>query len=131
VLEKYPEDVRLVIKHFPLRNHKFARNASTAALAAHKQGKFWEFNHKLFENMASLSDKKVDEIAGELGLDTDKFKNDLKDREIQNLISRDTREGSSAGVRGTPTLFINGKRVSDRSFEGLQKMIESALAKKK
>ena len=62
MLEKYPNDVKLVVKHFPLPSHKAARPAAIAALAAHKQDKFWEFHAKLLENYRSLDDKKIEEI---------------------------------------------------------------------
>jgi protein-disulfide isomerase len=54
VLEQYPNQVKLVYKNFPLRNHKFAKPAASAALAAGEQGKFWEFHDKLFQNYNQL-----------------------------------------------------------------------------
>jgi protein-disulfide isomerase len=131
VLEKNPKDIKLVIKHFPLNMHKFARKASVAALAADTQGKFWEFHNKLFENLKSLNDAKVQEIAKELGLDLNQFNQDMKDPKIQNLINRDLMNGQQAGVRGTPTIFVNGKMLLNRSLQGFQQMIEAELTKKK
>jgi protein-disulfide isomerase len=130
VLEKYPQDVKVVVKHFPLSSHKFARQAATAALAADAQGKFQEFHDKLFENQRVLNDAKVQEIARELQLDLDKFNKDLKDPAIQQLITRDMTNGRQSGVRGTPTIFINGKRLNNRSLQGFQQMIEAELKKK-
>lgn len=131
MLEKYPNDLKLVIKHFPLPSHKFARPASKAALAAHKQGKFWEFHAKLFENYRSLDAKKIEEIAIELELDMEKFAADRQLSEINALIERDIRNGKAIGVRGTPTIFLNGKRVKNRSMQGFQQMIEAELSKAK
>ncbi len=131
MLDKYPKDVKLVTKHFPLANHKFARQAATAALAAGKQGKFWEFHDKIFENSKSLSDSKVQEIAKELKLDEAQFSKDLKDPAIQKLIGRDMNNGLQAGVRGTPTIFVNGKLLQKRNMQGFQEMIEAELQKKK
>ena len=79
VLEKYPNEVKMVYKNFPLRNHRFARPAAIAALAAERQGKFWEFHDLLFENYNRLSAEKIQEIARELNLDMDKFEQDQKD----------------------------------------------------
>lgn len=110
--------------------HKFARQAATAALAANKQGKFWEFHKKLFESISSLSDAKVQEIATQLGLDMDKFNKDLKDPAIQNIITRDLQEGTAAGVRGTPTIFVNGLPLANRSIEGFEQAIKQELKKK-
>jgi len=130
VMEKFPKEAKIVEKNFPLQMHKFARQAATAALAAHRQDSFWEFHKKLFESMASLSDAKVQEIAKQLNLDMERFNRDLKDPAIQNLISRDLQEGSPAGVRGTPTIFVNGKLIANRSLEGFQQMIGEELKKK-
>jgi protein-disulfide isomerase len=130
VLEKFPKEVKIVEKNFPLQMHKFARQAATAALAAHKQGKFWDFHKKLFESMASLSDAKVQEIATQVALDMDKFNKDLKDPAIQTIITRDLQEGTAAGVRGTPTIFVNGLPLANRSIEGFEQAIRQELKKK-
>jgi protein-disulfide isomerase len=131
LLGKYPQDVRIVFKNFPLPMHPFAQKASIAALAANRQGKFWEYHHKLFESGAALSDAKIQDIAKELGLAMEKFNKDLNDQSLQDLVSRDIMEGNLAEVGGTPTLFVNGKSVRDRSIEGFQQMIDEELKKRK
>jgi protein-disulfide isomerase len=131
VLEKYPNEVKLVFKNFPLRNHKFARPAAIAALAAGKQDKFWEYHDLLFKNYNRLNEQKLEEIARELNLDMETFQKDQKNPEIPALISRDLSEGSRVGVRGTPTLFVNGRLLKNRSLEGFQTMIDNALEKGK
>ncbi len=128
-LEKYPEEVKIVFKNFPLNNHKFAKKAATAALAAESQGKFWEFHDLLFKNYNRLNDKKIRDIAIELGLDMVKFDEKTKDPLIQEKISRDLRDGNRADVRGTPTVFVNGKRLRDRTLPGFQKIIDRELQK--
>jgi protein-disulfide isomerase len=129
VLEKYPNDVKLVIKHFPLATHTYARKAAIAALAAGKQGKFWEAHEKLFANQNDLNDTKVEAIAGELGLDMEKFKKDLQDPAIASVIDRDMNDGLKANVQGTPSIFINGKLLNQRNY--LLQAVEAALKKKK
>jgi len=129
VLEKYPGEVKIVFKNFPLNSHKFAKKAATAALAAESQGKFWEFHDLLFKNYNRLNDKKIRDIALELGLDMVKFDKKMKDPLIQERISRDLRDGNSADVRGTPTVFVNGKRLRDRTLLGFQKIIDRELQK--
>jgi protein-disulfide isomerase len=131
VLEKNPKDVKLVIKHFPLPSHSFAKKAAVAALAAEKQGKFWEMHEKLFANQKQLSDAKVEEIAKELGLNMEQFDPDLKDPEMQARIDRDLKNGQQANVRGTPTIFLNGKQLNQRSLPGFQQAIDAELKKKK
>jgi protein-disulfide isomerase len=129
VLEKFPKDVKLVIKHFPI--HSFSRKAAIAALAAGKQGKFWEMHEKLFANQKELSDAKVEAIAQELGLNMVQFKQDLKDSGIRSLVDRDFNDGLRANIRGTPTIFVNGKLLSKETLLGFQQAIESELKKKR
>jgi protein-disulfide isomerase len=130
VLDKFPKNVKLVIKNFPLRNHKFAYKAATAALAANVQGKFWEFHSKLFKNYNALNDAKIQDIAKELGLDIEKFNKDMKSPAIESLIAKDMDNGRQIGVRGTPTIFINGKTLRNRSLPGIYQVIEAELKKK-
>ena len=129
MLDKNPGKVNLVIKHFPLANHKFARRASAVALAADRQGKFWECHAKIFENLKGINEAKVQEIATEIGLDVEKLNQDAKDPAIQQLIARDLNNGRQSGVRGTPTIFVNGKRLNNRSLQGFQQAIDAALRK--
>jgi protein-disulfide isomerase len=131
VLEKYPNDVKLVVKHFPLPMHTYARKAATAALAAGKQGKFWEIHEKLFANQRDLNDAKVEAIAQEIGLNIEQFNKDLKDPAIASLIDRGINNGRDANVQGTPTIFVNGKLLNQRSLQGFQQAIEAKLKGKK
>jgi protein-disulfide isomerase len=131
LLERYPQDVKLVIKHFPLRNHAFAAPAAAAALAAAQQGKFWEFHQALFENQKTLNEGKVQEIAQSLKLDMEKFNADSKSPSVLGLIQRDIRNGYEAEVQGTPTIFVNGKVVKRPDMQGILEMVESELKRKK
>jgi protein-disulfide isomerase len=130
VLGQYPKEVKLVFKHFPLQMHALARPAAIAAMAAGAQGKFWEFHDRLFKNVSQLSDAKIQEIATELGLDQAKFDASRKDNGILALINRDMQEGQAIGVRGTPTIFINGRQLKNRSIQGFQELIGEELRKK-
>jgi len=127
VLEQYPKDVKVVFKHFPLRSHKFAMPAALAAMAAHRQGKFWPFQEKLFENYNKLNEQKVQEIATGLELDMVQFENDRKDPALQTVINQDLRDGRKAEVRGTPAVFVNGRRLKNRSLQGFREMIDKQL----
>ncbi len=129
MLDTYPENVKLVVKHFPLANHKYAHKAATAALAANVQGKFWEFHNKLFNNHDVINDAKIQDIAKELGIDMEKFNKDMRSPAIKSLIDRDMSNGREIGVRGTPTIFINGKALKNRSLQGIYQVIEAALKK--
>lgn len=123
--------MKLVFKNFPLRNHKFAWPAAIAALAANKQGKFWELHDQLYENYNRLSDQKIREIAQQVGLDIEKFDKDMKDPELKAIVERDFQEGARAGVRGIPTIFVNGRQLKNRSFQGFQAAIEKELTRER
>ncbi len=125
--DKYKDQLKIVIKHFPLRNHEFAHKAAQASLAANEQGKFWEYHTKLFENYQSINDDKLVQIAGELKLDMDKFQSDMNLPNIQRIISRDMQNGRRIGVKGTPTIFMNGKRTIFRNLNDIIEKIDSEL----
>ncbi|UCH22065.1 MAG: thioredoxin domain-containing protein [Deltaproteobacteria bacterium] len=127
VLEQYPENVKVVYKNYPLRSHTYARQAAAAAIAADRQGRFWEFHDLLFINHSKLNDQKIRDIAAVLGLDMAKFQNDLKDPEIQAIINQDLSEAARVGVKSTPTVFVNGKKLLNRSLDGFQTLIENEL----
>ena len=129
VLEKYTEDVKVVFKNFPLRNHKFAMKAAVAALAADSQGKFWQFHDLLFKNYNKLSDQKIQEIAQAVGLNMEEYEKKKNDPAIKRKVDQDFSDGRQAGVRGTPTVFINGIRLRDRSLKGFQTAIDKQLQK--
>ena len=131
MLKKYPESVRIVFKNYPLRNHKFAAKAATAALSAGRQGKFWEFHDELFKNYRQLSDKKLNEIARKLGLNEPQFQEDRKDPEIVAKVQADYQEGSKIGVRGIPAVFVNGRRISNRDLKTIGSIIEKEIKKTK
>ncbi|MCK5436385.1 MAG: thioredoxin domain-containing protein [Desulfobulbaceae bacterium] len=130
MFEKNPETVRIVIKNYPLSRHKFAEQAARASLAADRQGMFWEFQGKLFDNYKKLSAEKIDGIADELKLDMKHFKTDMESQAIRQQVKRDRQDGRKAGVSGTPILFVNGIKVRDRSIAGIQKLIDEQLTKK-
>ena len=127
MLEKFPSEVKLVHKNFPIRSHKFAFKAAIAALAADGQGKFWEFHDELYKNYNSLNDKKIAEIVKLLELDGAEFKERQKDPSIIGRIRSDYEEGIKLGIRGVPTVFINGRKVRDRSVPKLEAAINQEL----
>jgi protein-disulfide isomerase len=131
LLEKYPDQVKLIFLSFPLVNHKFAKKAAIAAFAAKKQGHFWEYHDRLFENLDSLNDEKFLQIARELGLDMEKFEKDMNDLKIVARINQDIRLGAYLGVRATPTVFINGMASRARTLEAFQDDVEMELRKVK
>lgn len=129
VLERNPDSVKLVHKNFPLPSHKFAMKAAIASLAAYSQGRFWEFQDRLLKDYNKLNDDKVMEIVAELDLDRTRFEENMKDPQLAVRIRKDVDDGRNAGVRGTPTVFINGRRLKNRSINGFQQAIDKELSK--
>ena len=127
MLDQYPDKVKMVPMNYPLTKHRFARRAAQASMAANAQGKYWEYRRMLFENYRSINEAKLLDIARRLGLDMSRFSKELNSTEIQNLITKDLMEGRRIGVRGTPTVFVNGKRVRVRNSSDLIKVIEAEL----
>jgi protein-disulfide isomerase len=130
IVEAYPDDVRVVYKNYPLPFHKQALPAAKAAVAAGKQGKFWEMHDKLFENYRTLNDDVYATYASEIGIDVEKFKSDMASDEVKKIVDQDMSDARTAEVRGTPTFFINGKKPQGRSFELYKGLIEAQLKDK-
>lgn len=103
--------------------------AAIAALAAGKQGKFWEFHDRLFREYNKLNDQKILEIAKSLGLNMADFEKQMKNPNVLAQIQKDIRDGREAGIKGTPTVYINGRQVKDWSLNGLQMLIDKELNK--
>jgi protein-disulfide isomerase len=129
VLEKNTGKVKLVFKNFPLSRHQYAMKAAVAAMAAGKQGKFWEFHNRLFLEYNKLSDQKIRDIAKSLGLNMADFEKQMKNPNIMSQIEKDIINGRRADVTGTPTVFINGLRLRDWSQNGFQMLINRELKK--
>ncbi len=127
VSAEYPAEVRIAFKHYPLRSHPFAIPAALAAVAAQQQGQFWAFHDRLFEHFDELDEARIDEIVKELGLDAARFATERNAARTRQLIEADRREGYQAGVSGTPTIFINGKRQRSRDMNSIVDAIEREL----
>lgn len=128
VLDKYPDSVKVVFKHYPLSFHKQAHPAALASMAAAQQGKFWEYHDELFINQKSLAKEKYLEIAENLGLDLKKFTLDMMRPSLSQKIEQDVAEAKKAGVTGTPTIFVNGRKVKNRNIAAISKLIDEELA---
>jgi protein-disulfide isomerase len=127
IVNEFGDRVRLVVRDFPLSQHANARKAAEAAEAAREQGKYWEYASVLFRNQSALGVDKLKQYATELGLDRTRFDSSLDGGKFTEKVQRDIVDGRKLGINGTPTLYINGKRVSDTSYETVKSAIEAAL----
>jgi protein-disulfide isomerase len=127
VLSAYPTQVKLVFKEYPLEIHSEAEFAAIAAIAAHKQGKFWVMHDAMFSSR-NLSRDSILALAQKNGLDMKRFEADLNSTEVRETIIRDIQDGDRAGVEGTPTIFVNGKRYNGPIVEtSLKPVLEAEL----
>ncbi len=112
VLAAYPGKVKLVFKEFPLDTHSQAALAAAAAIAAHRQGKFWELHDAMFEHRRDLTLDNIRSLAHNAGLDMKRFDADLPSEDIKKAVIKDMEDGDKAGVEGTPSVYINGKKYN-------------------
>ena len=123
------DKVNVVFKHFPLSFHKDAKPAAKASMAAQEQGGefFWKMKEKLYANMKALKPDNFKKWAKEIGLDVKKFEADLKanDAKYDAAIASDMKLGQTeAKVRGTPSIFVNGWELRQRSVDGVKALIK-------
>lgn len=130
VLKQNPSTVKVVFKNFPLQKHALAGPAAVAALAAKEQGKFWQYHDLLFAE-AKLNPDSFGKIAQKLGLDLDRFNKDRESPILQEKLTKDVAEANTLGITGTPAVFVNGKKLNERSVEELQRMIDKAIQNEK
>jgi protein-disulfide isomerase len=110
--QRFPTQVRVVFKFYPLSAHPHGEISARAAAAAFRQGKFWEMHHMLFENQDKLEQSDLERYAKELKLDVPRFRTDLGGKAVAELIERDRQQAEGLGLDGTPFLFINGRYVN-------------------
>ena len=127
VVKENAGKVRLVTRDFPLSQHAEAFKAAEAAEAAREQGKYWEYIHVLMQNQSTLGVDKLKSFAGELGLDRARFDAALESGKFAEMVQRDVDDGMKLGLKGTPSVFINGRRVTAKSYEELKASVDAAL----
>jgi protein-disulfide isomerase len=114
--------------HQPLPFHNNAMIAAEASMAAHEQGKFWEYHDKLFQNQRALSRPDLERYAQEVGLDMARFRSALDQGKFKDVIKKDQQVGDRVGARGTPTFFINGRRlVGAQPLGEFKRLIDAEL----
>ena len=128
---KYPADVRLVYKQFPIAFiHSQALLAAHASLAANNQGKFWLLHDRMFNNSNKLSREHILAWAQEVNMDMPRFIKDMDSKEVAAAVDRDLKEATDIEVLGTPTVFLNGRRYNgELTVADFGKVIEGELKK--
>jgi protein-disulfide isomerase len=130
IAKRYPDQVRIVFRHFPLDGHALARPAAEASACADAQGKFWPYHDLLFESSPELGQERLRELAGKSSLDLAAFDACLADGRLRARVEQDLAAGREAGVSGTPAFFVNGIPLSGaRSVDEFVELIERELAR--
>ena len=126
IQKEFGEQIRFVYRNFPLTEiHHLAMPAAIAAEAAGLQGKYWEMHDAIFEHQKYLSVSALYKFAQEVGVDVEKFKTDIQDQALQDLVETDFESGVRSGVNGTPSFFINGKKF-DGGAEDLYEVLRES-----
>jgi protein-disulfide isomerase len=112
VVQKFPTQVKLVFKQFPLEDHSQAALAAEASLSAQAQGKFWQLHDKMYANFRSINRARILAWAAEIGMDVNKLQADLNSHKYAARVRAEEQEGEVAGVEGTPTFYINGQKFN-------------------
>jgi len=122
----FSNDLLFVFRNFPLQqSHPYAMIAAQAAEAAGVQNKFWEMHDLIYEHQDELDESNLSYFAETLNLDMDKFENDLQSQNVISKIESDFESGIRSGVNGTPTFFINDKRLD--SYDGTYESLADAV----
>lgn len=116
IQDAHAEHVRLVHKFYPLPKHTHAKAAAYAAIAAMKQGKYWDMEELLFENQESLTEQDLERYASELKLDLERFRKDVAAPETKAMVERDMKDAEEAGLAYTPFIFVNGRQFDSAYF---------------
>src|SRR5690606_1173044 len=111
LVKQFPDHVRLVFKNYPLSIHEHAEYAARAAVAAGKQGKYWEMHELLFANQASFTND-FSGLARQLDLDMKRFLKDIESEEVADSVAADKKQADKLGLEGTPMIYINGRHFT-------------------
>lgn len=128
LLEEFPNDVQFAFKHYPLGKHPQAFEAAKAGWAAHQQGKFWEMHDAIYAgDIQRLSPEILRGYAQGIGLDMAKYDADVASDKATQAVSFDKMLAKASKVGGTPTYFVNGKRVSDASAASVRAKVQQEI----
>jgi protein-disulfide isomerase len=127
IMRQVDEKLYFVFRNFPLREiHPHAQHAAEAAAT---QDKFWQMHDYLFEHQKALDDHHLVEYAQKVGLDIEKFKQEMSGHVYAPLINESLKNGSNSGVKGTPTFFVNGIRYEDSwDLDTFSNLLEKSLS---
>lgn len=134
--EEFKDDMQFVVRYFPLPGHRNSRTAAYTAEAAGKQGKFWEMYDLLFTSQEEWADQEranqeqFEKYVTKLGLDLEQWRKDVKSADVINRVDKSYEEAASLDLRGTPSFFLNGRKIENPAgYEAFKKLIQDELKK--
>lgn len=132
--EEYGDRVLFVSRYFPLAGHRNSMTSALAVESAGKQGRYWEMHDLVFEKQRDWGERKsadktiFEKYAKQLNLNMEQFKRDRDSKEVKSRVIRDRNFGNRLGINGTPTFFLNGKKIQNpRGYEAFKSLIDNAL----
>ena len=131
ILSEYDGRIRLVVRYMPFHSNSVL--AAQATEAAGAQGKYWEMQELLFAKQGEWGHNSEPQrelmikYAKELGLNVERFQASLSNMLVFQKLERDKQDGTALGVNGTPTFFVNGRKLDDLSYDALKASIDSVL----
>ena len=134
--EEYKDEVKFVVRYFPLPGHKNSMTSALAVEAAGQQGKYWEMHNIVFENQRDWGEKQIpdpkifENYARQIRLDMNQYEKDIISQEVKSRIERDRKSGQKLNLQGTPSFFLNGEKIENpRGYEDFKALIQSAISK--
>ncbi len=134
--EEFKDDMRFVVRYFPLPGHRNSMTAAKAVEAAGKQGKFWEMYSILYEKQKDWGEQQManqgqfEKYAKEIGVNIDQWGKDVADPIVAERVKRNFDQAAALNLRGTPTFFLNGKQIENpKGYEAFKALIEKAKEK--
>ncbi|MCC7004351.1 DsbA family protein [Candidatus Nomurabacteria bacterium] len=135
--EEYKDEVRFVVRYFPLPGHKNSMTSALAVETAGKQGKYWEMHNVLFENQRDWGEKQTpdpkifENYARQIGLDMNQYEKDIISQEVKSRIERDRKSGQKLNLQGTPSFFLNGEKIENpQGYEDFKSLLQSTISEK-
>ena len=128
IMQKYQNDVKIIFRDLPV-NADYSVRLASAARCAGDQKLFWEMHDKLFLNQGISSDEELINLATQLGIGNEKFKNCLKNNKHIPKIEKDFNDGAELGLSGTPTWFVNGQKIEGNiPYENMATIIDKIIS---
>lgn len=135
IKEEYKDRIAFVVRYYPLPSHRYSKQSAYAVESAGKQGKYWEMNKLMFENQSEWSgNPKSDEIfrsyAQDLGLNIEQFDSDSVSAQTKERVEHDLKSGNSLNIQGTPTFFLNGRKINTpRNLDSFRTVLDEEIKK--